>query len=175
MTSPEPKMTKAETLARTTAQRLQECGWRAEVNVEERPAEMYPHDPERVMIQASVYASVMANENRTLGDGLSFAWVSYLPAPERRASTRFVGANSYQFGRTRGKFSKKLSLRQLGSEIASVISMHRFSLDYAAHQGHELADCISNYKTNQACRHQVDTTVSDEQKATIRRMAQVAR
>lgn len=175
MTSQKPQtMTRAETLARAYAQRLQDCGWKIEVTVEHRAAEMYRHDPSKVMIQGSVFVSVIANGPNRWDDSLGFSWATYIPDADHRAHTRYIGGHLYRHGSLRRHGIKHLSLRALGFQIASIVDMHRFSIDYAAHQGHELGDCISNYKTNQACRHQVDTAATDEQKSLARRQRVLA-
>jgi hypothetical protein len=117
--------TKAEVRARKFAARFEEAGFTTEVRVEEHPAELYSNGG--TMLPARTSVSVFVNPPTVYDDSYSFSFITWHRSGRHRESTVFSGGHVYRrFRSRRRKFSKKLSLRELGIALACELEHARY-------------------------------------------------
>jgi hypothetical protein len=121
------QQTNAEIKARAMARLLEEAGFEVEVEVKIEPHAARYFTDGGVMLAARVHVHVHAHGNHLLDDGYNFGFVSWLPAEGHRASTKYSGGHLYHPLRIRGRYSKKVSLRELRDRISSEVSSARYA------------------------------------------------
>jgi hypothetical protein len=124
MTDTQP-VTKAETRARSLADRLQEAGYSVEIKVERSEPEYYS-DGVRVMLPGRVLVHVNGDGPHRDDDRFGFSFCTWLPAKGHRTSTLYAGGNLFRPWARGRKFSKKLSLRELRTRIAIEVDHARY-------------------------------------------------
>lgn len=128
---------KAEAFQRLAVQ----YGLRVNVSVEQIPAQMYDHDPSRVMLPARTIAHVHFYDD-PFGDFGSAGWVTWEADEYSRAGTRYIGnaAHVYRHGR------RNLKLRTPRKLYAWLSSYsYRLPADEATRITEEFADTSKDF------------------------------
>jgi len=107
-------VTRAEQRARAYGKQLEEAGFAVTYNIIRREPTLYSGG--EVMLPGAVSVGVHATAPGPLDDGYGFGFLSWLPAPGRRASTKWSFGNVY---RAVDGMRKMRNERELASRIGT--------------------------------------------------------